>query len=164
MKKVLIITLISLLTILGLAACGGNTSEEETSDEGTYIEDDASELTLYANGGEIMMGVDPPTGTDLGVYTIEPGVTFGEGINEYIDDMVKDGAEFVGWKIYAVTDGEWVTEEITDLADSQECVPCGDYGYYLMNEYEVLYEAATTEEMQSCIADGRDYYAMAVWK
>lgn len=158
MKKLLICLLITMLTIFGLTACGSS------SDEGTIIDDENSEVTIYANGGTIWMGEEEPYESELGAYAIAPGVTIGEGIMESISSVEKEGSVFSGWMIYAVSDGEWVTEEVTDLADGQLCVACGGYGYYLMNEYEVVSESASTEDMLNYAVDGRDYYVLAIWE
>ena len=156
MKKLLICMLVAMLAVFGLAACG-------SSEPDGLVEDSSSEVTLYANGGMIWMGADEPYEVDLCASTIEDGIAFADGIDQ-IQSIEKDGATFDGWTIYAVNEGEWVQEEVTDLDDGQLCVSCGDYGYYVMYDYEVLSGSATTDELLANIADGRSYYALANWK
>ena len=175
MKKFLSIMLIVVLAIFCLAACSSENAddtitadedivtEDFATDDGIITDNEDSEVTLYANGGTIWMGPNEPYKATLCVASIEKGLTFLDGIGP-ISSIEMDGATFAGWTVYAVTSGEWLSEEVTDLAEGQLCVPCGEYGYYLMDDYELLIESATTEEMMSYVVDGRDYYAYAIWE
>ena len=176
MKKPLIFVMIAALLLFGLAACGNgndNSTDEFSADEfgadefgedeGVIMDDEYSEVTIYANGGTIYVDAEEPYEMDLSVFTADPGAILGEALGETFAAVEMENAVFGGWTVYAVSDGEWVTDEVTDLSDGQLCVACGDYGYYLMNEYEVIQESASTEDMLACTADGRDYYILAIW-
>lgn len=166
MKKFLIAMLFTMSLVFCLTGCGkdkdnaDDTAEDEKAEE---IVLDGSDLTIYANGGTLWMGEDDPYEAELQVAYMELGTTAAEALDP-IADITKDGAEFDGWTIYAVEDGEWVFDEVTDLSKKQLCVPCGDYGYYLMNKYKIINESATVEDITSIESDGRDYYVIANWK
>ena len=169
MKKSLIILFITVLTIFGLVACAQEDANvddavSESIESEDIVETEVSELTLYANGGIIWMGSEEPYEADLTAATLESEMTFGEAIGDEIQSVEKDGAEFEGWIIYAVKDGEWVQEDVADLADGELCVACGDYGFYYMKDYEVITETATTEDLVAYENDGRNYYVLANWK
>ena len=155
MKKSLAIMLIAILALFCIGCSSGATEEVDP--------DNYSELTLYANGGTFWMGEEDPYEADLSAATLEDGMVFAEAVGENIASIEKDGVESDSWTIYAVADGEWVTEEVTDLDDNQMCAPCGDYGYYLMSDYEILDDDATTAELLAYEEDGRDYYAIVNW-
>ncbi len=175
MKKFLSIMLIVVLAIFCLAACSSENAddtinadedivtEDFATDDGIITDNEDSEVTLYANGGTIWMGANEPYEATLSVANLEKGLAFSNGIDP-ISSIEKDGATFAGWTVYAVAKGEWLSEEATDLEDGQLCVPCGEYGYYLMDDYELLSESATTEDMMAYVVDGRDYYAYAIWE
>ena len=181
MKK-LVIAFFAVLTVLSLVACSGkavtegdntNDAVEEVIDEETleeeFAEDEGEfgeqpELTIYANGGVIWMGAEEPYDIELSASVMYIGATIAEAVGEEIISIEKEGAEFAGWTIYAVSEGEWVQEEVTGLSDGQLCVSCGDYGYYFMKDYEVISETATTDEMLAYESDGRNYYVLANWK
>ena len=156
MKKILVIMLIAVFAMLALTACSGG-------EGGDIIDDSASEVTLYANGGTIWMGTDDLYDADLSTSSIDKDTVFKDAIDP-IDSVKKDGAEFNGWKVYIVTEGEWTQEEPADLEDGHLVVPCGEYGYYYMKDYEIADENATTEELMGYKASGKDYYALATWK
>ena len=159
MKKILIAMLVALLAVFCMAGCSDS---EGTEPDGTLGE--TAEITVYANGGVMMMGEEDSYEAELSAGAIENGMSFEEAIGDKIVSIEKDGAEFAGWMVYGTETGEWVTEEVTDLEDGQLCVPCGDYGYYLIKDYEVLSENASTEELLGYVCDGRSAYAYAVWK
>ena len=48
--------------------------------------------------------------------------------------------------------------------EGQLCAQCGDYGYFMMEEYEVLSETATTAELEQFVGDQREYFVIANWK
>ncbi len=160
MKKILVVMLIAMLAAFCMVGCSQNESAD--ADEGTFGE--TADVTVFANGGIMMMGETDAYEAELSAGAMEEGMSFGDAIGDKIVSIEKDGAEFAGWMVYVVSAGEWVTEEVTNLEDGQLCVPCGDYGYYLMKDYEVLSENATTEELVGFVCDGRSAYAYAVWK
>lgn len=172
MKKRIFALLIMLIFVFSLSACSEKTidnSDDFVEEDSEFIEDDGvygeqAELTLFANGGIIWLGAEEPYDVDLSATAIDNGTTFAEAIGEEIHSVEKENAEFGGWTVYAVTTGEWIEKEATELADGQLCVACGDYGYYLMKEYELVSEAATTDELLAMKCDGRNFYALANWK
>lgn len=179
MKNRIIALVLLFVFVCGMAACAAKPSEEAVSAdteeeiaeevvEETFTEEEGvfgeqAELTLFANGGTIWMGSEDPYDVELSAAAMDPGVTFAEAIGEEIASVEKDGAAFGGWTVYAVTEGEWVDKEPADLTQEQLCVPCGDYGFYVMTTYEVISEAAATEELLAMECDGRNYYALANW-
>ena len=159
MKKILIALSVAVLAVFCMAGCSGG---EVAEPDGTFGE--SIELTIYANGGVMMIGEENPYEAELSAGAIENGMSFEEAIGDKIVSIEKAGAEFAGWMVYVTESGEWVTEEVTELEEGQLSVPCGDYGYYLIKDYEVLSENATTEELLDFVCDGRSAYAYAVWK
>ena len=172
MKKRLFALVIVLIMVFSLSACSEKPTEDSedfVEEGGEFIEDgeefgEQAELTIFANGGTIWFGTEASYDADLSVSTMDVGSTFAEAIGEEIHSVEKENAEFAGWTVYAVTTGEWTTEEATELPDGQLCVACGDYGYYLMTEYEVVSETATTDELLAMECDGRNFYVLASWK
>ena len=172
MKRKFFVILAVLVLILCLSACSDNSIDdadvltEESSelfeDEGVFEEQ--TEVTLFANGGTIWFGAEEPYDAELSVSAMDVGVTIAEAIGEEIHSIEKENAEFAGWTVYSVNNGEWVEEEATDLADGQLCVACGDYGFYLMSEYELVGESVTTDDLLTMECDGQNVYAIANWK
>lgn len=175
MKKLVIAMLVLLVSVFGLVACSEKPSDDANDfHEGDIIEDDFSEddgvfgeqleLTIYSNGGIIWMGSENPYDIELSASAMDAGVTFAEVIGEEIHSVEKENAEFAGWTIFAVEEGEWLEEPVAILADRELCVACGSYGYYLMKDYEIVSESATTEELLAMESDGRNFYVLANWK
>jgi hypothetical protein len=155
MKKILSIILIAVLSLFSLIGCG----TEEVSPTGS--DGSQCEVTLYANGGVFVIGGEE---SNLSVSSMDDGTTFAAGLGGEFDSITKEGAEFAGWTFYAVSDGEWIQEEATDLQNNQLCAPCGEYGYYLMSDYEVINENYTTDELMAYKCNGKNYYAIVNWK
>lgn len=155
MKKISTIILVTILSMLCLVGCGMGEVPPSGSDQSQ------SEVTLYANGGVFLINGEE---SELSASTMDEGTTFAAGIGGEVDSIEKKGAEFVGWTLYAVSEGEWVQKEVTDLANGQFCAPCGDYGYYLMYDYEVISEDMSTDELMAYKCDDRNYYAIVNWK
>ena len=172
MKKRILVMLVLVLFVFGLAACSGEGAEGAdavTEESGALFEEEGTfgvqaELTIFANGGTIWFGTENTYDAELSAATMDMGVTLAEAIGEEIRSVEKENAEFAGWTVYAVTTGEWVAENETELADGQLCVACGDYGYYLMHEYALVSENTTTDELLALECDGRSVYAFANWK
>lgn len=166
MKKLLITMLFTMLLLFCLTGCGGKKDNADNADGDETAEEivlDGSDLTIYANGGTLWLGKDEPYETEVHAIYMDLGTTAAEAL-DYIADIEKEGAEFDGWTIYAAKESEWVFDEVTDLSKKQICLSCGDYGYYLLNKYEIISESATVEDITSIESDGRDYYIVANWK
>ena len=155
MKKILTVLLITILSLFCLAGCG--TAEPDPVDSDQRV----SEVTLYANGGTFLHDGEE---SSLSASSMDQGTTFASGIGNDFATIEKEGAEFDGWTLYAVADGEWVQDEVKDLENGQICVPCGHYGYYLMRDYEVISENMTTDDLLAYECDDRDYYGIVNWK
>lgn len=175
MKKLIIAMFVLLLSVFGLIACSEkksddtNASVEDDFSEDEFSEEDGvfeeqSELTIFANGGVIWLGSENPYDVELSASAIDDDVTFAEAIGEEIHSVEKENAEFDGWTIFAVEEGEWLEEPVAILADGELCVSCGSYGYYLMKNFEIVNKSATTEELLAMKSDGRNFYVLANWK
>jgi hypothetical protein len=155
MKRISTIILVVILSLFCLIGCGTGEVPPSGSDQSQ------SEVTLYANDGVFLInGVE----SELSVSAMDKGTTFAAGIGGEFDSIEKKGAEFEDWTLYAVSEGEWVQKEVTELAEGQFCAPCGDYGYYLMYDYEVISEEISTDELMAYKCDDQNYYAIANWK
>jgi hypothetical protein len=165
MRKIITLILICTLSIFCFTACNSGEYVEDAVKDDTSISAEGSDLTIYANGGTLLLGTGSEQyEAELSAGYMEVGTKFADVIGSEIQSITKDGSEFAGWTVYAVTDGEWVMNEETELADNQLCMACGSYGYYLMNEYELISESLSTDELESYENDGRNYYAFATWK
>lgn len=155
MKKISTIILVVILSLFCLIGCDLGEVPPSGSDQSQ------SEVTLYANGGVFLINGEE---SELSVSTMDKGTTFAAGIGSSFDSIEKKGAEFAGWTLYAVSEGEWIQKEVTDPAEGQFCAPCGDYGYYLMYDYEVISEEISTDDLMAYTCDDRNYYAIVNWE
>ncbi|MBE5972313.1 MAG: hypothetical protein E7246_07345 [Lachnoclostridium sp.] len=131
----------------------------EYTEEGLDLDLD---VTVYSNGG--LMNYGDHT-SDLAVATIESGFSLETflGDSAEIKSVEKEGYTFNGWCVYA-------SEEIIYTAGLDEAVEAGsfcvsleEYGYAAMNDFIVVNEFATTEELYDIICDGKSYLAVANW-
>ena len=144
---------------------------ESISEEDYYLSyeyvDDGLELsvTIYGNGGLMNYESTYAYESDLSVATIESGLSLGSflGDADKLKSVEREGYTFNGWCVYASGDLTYVNTLDEALEAGSFCVSLEQYGYAAMNEWVVVNEYATTEEVYDIICDGNSYLVLANW-
>lgn len=144
---------------------------ESISDEEYYLNyehiDDGLDLsvTIYGNGGHMNYESSYSYESDLAVATIESGLSLGTYLGDpaKLKSVEREGYTFNGWCVYASDDLTYVNTLDEALNAGSFCVSLEQYGYAAMNEWVVVNEFATTEELYDIVCDGSSYLVLANW-
>lgn len=129
-----------------------------------------SSVFLFADGGELVcryMGQENTVITtwDFGVRE-RPGQPLSEALAwEELMDVTREGAELDGWDIYEVLKMNSLEEAPAEDVMYFRTEWGGEaVFYYVLYDYNVLYEGLSTEEMLNLVVDGeRDIWVVARW-
>lgn len=144
---------------------------ESISDEEYYLSyeyiDDGLDLsvTVYGNGGHMNYESSYSYESDLSVATIESGLPLEAflGDSAKLKSVEREGYTFNGWCVYASDDLTYVNTMDEALNAGSFCVSLEQYGYAAMDEWVVVNEFATTEELYDIVCDGKSYLVLANW-
>lgn len=144
---------------------------ESISDEEYYLSyeyvDDGLDLsvTIYGNGGHMNYESSYSYESDLAVATIESGLSLGTYLGDpaKLKSVEREGYTFNGWCVYASDDLTYVNTMDEALNAGSFCVSLEQYGYAAMDEWVVVNEFATTEELYDIVCDGKSYLVLANW-
>ena len=144
---------------------------ESISDEEYYLNyeyvDDGLDLsvTIYGNGGYMNYESSYSYESDLSVATIESGLSLEAFLGDpaKLKSVEREGYTFNGWCVYASDDLTYVNTMDEALNAGSFCVSLEQYGYAAMDEWVVVNEFATTEELYDIVCDGKSYLVLANW-
>ena len=144
---------------------------ESISDEEYYLNyehiDDGLDLsvTIYGNGGHMNYESSYSYESDLSVATIESGLSLEAFLGDpaKLKSVEREGYMFNGWCVYASDDLTYVNTLDEALNAGSFCVSLEQYGYAAMDEWVVVNEFATTEELYDIVCDGKSYLVLANW-
>lgn len=124
-----------------------------------FAEADAPCITLYANGGTLVMDGDAEETTHI-TASMEPGQTFGEVLElDRILSVNKENEEFVGWTVYDVTEME--TSETYAMDDEAICIELPEGNYMVLRDYTFRGELVSTEELAEYVCGESDIAVIA---
>ena len=131
-----------------------------------YVEDGLDlDVTIYGNGGLMNYSGSYAYESDLTAATFDNDVALGAflGDSGHLESVEREGYTFNGWCVYASDEIEYVVGLDTALSAGNFCVDLEQYGFAVMDEWEIIFENATTEELYDIVCDGRSYLAVANW-
>ena len=133
---------------------------------------ESSVFAFSGNGGSIHLFSynDEEYKTVAYSYALESGQALNDVMGtEYGDALIgvtKDGAEFLGWKLYVADEISWGYEEVYDTEIL--CLLYNDSGsrgpeYALLKNGSLVGEYMPTEQLCGMTTYGENYLAMAIW-
>ena len=131
-----------------------------------YVEDGLDlDVTIYGNGGLMNYSGSYAYESDLTAATIENDVALGAflGDSGHLESVEREGYTFTGWCVYASDEIEYVVGLDTAISTGNFYINLEQYGFAVMDEWEIIFENATTEELYDIVCDGRSYLAVANW-
>lgn len=123
------------------------------------------DVTIYGNGGLMNYSGSYAYESDLAAAMIENGVALEAflGDSDSLKSVEREGYQFSGWCVYASNEIEYVVGLDTAISTGNFYIDLDQYGFAVMDEWEIIFENATTEELYDIICDGRSYLAVANW-
>lgn len=122
-------------------------------------------VTVYGNEGVMNFESSYSYESDLSAAMIENGLPLHAflGDSDKLKSVEREGYSFNGWCVYASDEIIYVNTLEEALEAGSFCIDLGHYGFAAMNEWVVVNEYATTEELYNIVCDGSNYLALANW-